>query len=87
MKYERQPKKMSNGRRPNFFGKWKTTSIFPNGRRPKYSCEWKTTSNSFKWKTTSIFLKSEDDLRKIMQPKTIEIKTMVVAPGNLVSGY
>jgi hypothetical protein len=28
----------------------------------------------------SIFLKSEDHLKKIIQPKTIEIKTMVVAP-------
>ena len=26
------------------------------------------------------FIQMEDDLEKIMQPKTIEIKTMVVAP-------
>jgi hypothetical protein len=50
-----------NARRPQYFGKWKTTSVFwqmeddfnilANGRRPQYFG---------KWKTTSIFCQMED---------------------------
>ena len=56
---------LENGRRPQFWGIWKTTSIFwPNGRRPQvfgqmeddliFLCKWKMTS-IFKvnWKKTS----------------------------------
>jgi hypothetical protein len=53
----------AKGRRPQYFGKWKTTSIFwqmednlnilTNGRRTKYFG---------KWKTTSICWLTEDDL-------------------------
>ena len=79
---------LENGRRPQFFGKWKTTSN--KIMQPK-------TSKS----KTVIFLKMEDDLnflengrrpyffgqrktqqiiKKIRQPETLKIKTMVVAP-------
>jgi hypothetical protein len=54
---------ISNGRRPQFYLKWKTTSILSqmeddinfiyNGRRPQLY---------FKWKTTSILFQMEDDL-------------------------
>jgi hypothetical protein len=48
-----------NGRRPQFFGKWKTTSIL--------FWKWKTTLILFwKWKTISIFLKMEDDLKNFI---------------------
>ena len=40
-------------------------SFFEKGRRSQFF---------FKWKITSIFLKIEDDLKKIMQPKTIKNK-------------
>ena len=40
-------------------------NIFENGRRPQFFG---------KRKTTSIFLKMEDNLKKIMQPKTIKSK-------------
>ena len=46
-----------NGRQPQFFDKWKTTSIcwqmeddliyFVNGRQPQCHFKWKTTSTSF----------------------------------------
>ena len=52
-----------NGRRPQFYFKWKTTSILSQmeddinfisiGRRPQLY---------FKWKTTSILFQMEDDL-------------------------
>ena len=45
--------------------------VFEKGGQPQYS---------FEWKTTSMFLLMEDDLQKKMQPKTIKIKKMVVAP-------
>jgi hypothetical protein len=44
---------LANGRRPQFFGKWKTTSIqkkfgdnlnfIVNGRQPHFKKKWKTT--------------------------------------------
>ena len=78
-----------NGRRPQYFWKWKTTSIFLNGRRPQYFLTWKT---------TSIFLKMEDDLNHFKvrlgkttstiseQPKINKNKYngCGTAPGNLV---
>ena len=42
-----------NGRRPQIFEKWKTTSNFG---------KWKTISNLKKWKTTSNLKKMEDYL-------------------------
>ena len=39
--------------------------------------------HAFKWKTTTIFVQMEDDLNILVngrQPKTIKIKTIVVAP-------
>ena len=51
--------------------------MFENGRRPYFF---------FKKKTTSISLKMEDNLKKIMQPKTIKSKNKGcgTALGNLV---
>jgi hypothetical protein len=65
-----------NGRRPPSFFEWKTTSIcFENGRQPNFFLKMEDNLN---------LLKVEDDLKNIMQPKTItiqtKIKTMVVAP-------
>jgi hypothetical protein len=58
-----RPKSVKFGRRPQYFGKWKTTSIFwqmednlniwVNGRRPH---------DFGKWKTTSLFWQMEDNL-------------------------
>jgi hypothetical protein len=43
-----------NGRRPQFFQRWKTTLIFfKNGRQPQFFQ---------KWKMTSTFDQMEDDL-------------------------
>ena len=45
---------LANGRHPQYFGKWKTTSIF-----------WKIEDDLIfwgKWKTTKYFWKMEDDL-------------------------
>jgi hypothetical protein len=46
----------ANGRRPQFFGKWKTTSIlWQNGRQPQFFAKMEDNLNSLaKWKTTSI---------------------------------
>ena len=43
--------------------------------------------NFFKWKTTPIYLEMEDNLKKIIHPKTIKSKNngCGTAPGNLVN--
>ena len=58
---------LENGRRPQFFGKWKTTSIFlENGIQPQFRTQIGRRPQLFgKWKTTSIFWKMEDDLNSL----------------------
>ena len=56
----------------------------------KYSCKWKTTLTYVRIEDNPNIIQLKDSLnivangrqpqKKIMQPKTIEIKTMVVAP-------
>ena len=50
MKYEKQPQ---------FFWKWKMTSILKNGLRPQFFGKWKTNIEDYlifwKWKTTSFY--------------------------------
>ena len=73
-----------NIRRPQYFWKWMTTSLFFNGRRTRYSCYWKT---------TSIFLLLEDDLQNkkminLNQIEPIFMQFLPIAqllPGNLTN--
>ena len=61
-----------NGRRPQYFGKWNTTSIFwqmvddhnilANGRQHQSFDNGRQPQKYGKWKTTSIFWQSEDDI-------------------------
>ena len=59
----------------NFLKMEDDLNFFESGRRPIFF---------WKWKMPTIFFKKEDDLKQIMQPKTIKIKTkiktLVVAP-------
>ena len=53
--------------------------FFVNGRRPE-SYQMKDNHNILVNGDNLNFIQMEDDLKKIMQSKTIKIKTMVVAP-------
>ena len=55
---------LGNGRRPQFFEKWKTKSMFlENGIQPHFRNQIGRRPQLFgKWKTTSTFWKMEDDL-------------------------
>ena len=66
-----------NGRRPKFFGKLKTTSIFGEMEDDLNFFE-----NLIFWENISFLMK--DNIKKVIQPKTIKIKTMVVAPDNFL---
>jgi uncharacterized protein YqfB (UPF0267 family) len=68
------------------FCKWKTTSICQNRRQSKFVVE--DNLNILVNDDNLKFIQMEDNLnilekttsKKIMQPKTIEIETMIVAP-------
>jgi hypothetical protein len=50
-KYRRRPQMLVNGRQPQFYGKWKTTSFFlENGRQPQSFGKMEDNLNFFKWK-------------------------------------
>jgi hypothetical protein len=50
-----------NGRRPEFFRKWKTTSFFQEMKEDIYFRIWNSTSIFRIWKRTSIIEGMEDD--------------------------
>jgi hypothetical protein len=69
-----------NGRRPHFFGLMEDDFIiFVTGRRPE-SFQMEDNHNILVNGDNLNFIQMEADLKQIMQPKTIKMKTMVVAP-------
>ena len=65
-KMEDDLKFVRNGRRPQFFGKWKTTSIFGEMEDDLNCFE-----NLIFWENRSFLMK--DNIKKVIQPKTIKI--------------
>ena len=60
---EDDPIVVANGRRPQYFPNWKTTSIiWENGRRPQLSDKLKMTLIISKWKITQLFWQMKNDL-------------------------
>ena len=60
---EDDPIVVANGRRPQYFPNWKTTSIiWENGRQPQLSDKLKMTLMITKWKITQLYWQIKNDL-------------------------
>jgi hypothetical protein len=76
---------LANGRRPQYLGKWKTTStflstlifsirkttsvFFVNERQPQFVFNGRQPQLFYKWKTTSIVLQMKDNLKCVCKWK------------------